>query len=210
MRLFYLLFSAIFIFSLNLHANKLEKISLQLQWKHQFEFAGFYMAKEKGYYNDVNLDVDFLEYKKDINIVNSVISNKNYYGVTYSNLIVEYLKGKPVVFVANFLKQSPLAIITKKDIHLPSDLKGKTVMGVGEDINSAMFLVMFKKFGLSLSDIKSVPHSFSIDDFINNKVDAMTVFTTNETYLLDKYGIKYNILNPTVFGSEFYDVNLFT
>jgi len=205
-----LLFSFIFVFTSTLKSKELEKISLQLQWKHQFEFAGFYMAKEKGYYKDSGIDVNFIEYNKNINIIDTVLSNQNTYGLTYSNLVVEYLKGKPLIFVANFLKQSPLAIVTKKNIHLPSDLKGKRVMGVGEDVNSAMFLIMFKKFGLSLDDFQNTPHTFSIDDFINDKVDAMTVFTTNETYYLDKLGIEYNLLNPTVYGSEFYDLNLFT
>ena len=210
LRYLFLLVSFIFFCLSFLQANTLDKVSLQLQWKHQFEFVGFYIAKEKGFYKEVGIDIDFIEYDKDINIIDTVINNRDTYGVTYSNLIVEYLKGKPVIFVANFLKQSPLAIVTKKDIHLPSDLKGKRVMGVGEDVNSAMFLIMFQKFGLSLKDFENFPHSFSIDDFINNKVDAMTVFTTNETYYLDKYGIEYNLLNPTVYGSEFYDMNLFT
>ena len=168
------------------------------------------MAKEKGFYNDVGLDVTINEYTNDISPIDTVLKTDNSYGVSYSNIIAEYLKGKPLVFVANFFKQSPLVIATKKDIHLPSDLKGKRVMGVGENINSAMFLVMFKKFGLTLDDFKRVEHTFHIDDFINNKVDAMTVYTTNETYFLDKLGIEYNLLNPTVYGAEFYDANLFT
>lgn len=57
---FYLLLS-------NLYANNsdfsnLEKIKLQLQWEHQFEFAGFYAAKEKGFYKDEGLDVEFIEF----------------------------------------------------------------------------------------------------------------------------------------------------
>jgi signal transduction histidine kinase/ABC-type nitrate/sulfonate/bicarbonate transport system substrate-binding protein len=207
---FLFLFVNVFCILLNLEAKKLDEISLQLQWKHQFEFAGFYMAKEKGFYKDVGIGLSFKEYKENTQIIDDVIFHKNTYGITYSNLIVEYLEGKPIIFIANFLKQSPLAIVTKKDIFLPSDLKGKRVMGVSKDIHSAMLLIMFKKFGISLEDFINIPHSFSIDDFINNKVDAMTVFTTNETYFLDKRGIEYNLLNPTVYGTEFYDVNLFT
>ncbi|MBD3829761.1 MAG: ABC transporter substrate-binding protein, partial [Arcobacter sp.] len=50
-----------FILSQTLFAN-LEKVSLQLEWKHQFEFAGFYTAIEKGYYNDVGLEVEIKEF----------------------------------------------------------------------------------------------------------------------------------------------------
>lgn len=41
----------------------LQKIKLQLQWKYQFQFVGFIVAKERSYYKDVGLDVEILEYK---------------------------------------------------------------------------------------------------------------------------------------------------
>ena len=45
-----------------------QSVTLQLQWKHQFQFAGYYMAKEKGFYDEVDLDVKFLEYTKGMKI----------------------------------------------------------------------------------------------------------------------------------------------
>ncbi len=74
-------------------------------------------------------------------------------------------------------------------------------MGVGNDINSAMVLVMFKKFGITKDDFVNVPTSFHIDEFVNKEVDAMAIYTTNETFFLDKLGVQYNLLNPTIFGA---------
>ncbi|MEZ4694467.1 MAG: ABC transporter substrate-binding protein [Aliarcobacter sp.] len=190
--------------------DSLEKINLQLQWKHQFEFAGFYMAKEKGYYKEVGLDVNFIEFDNNTNIVQNILDNENTYGITYSNLISEFFNGKPLVFVANFFKQSPLALVTQKEISSISDLKNKKVMGVSDQIHSSMFLLVFKRFDIKTDDFLSIPPTFNIEDFITKKVDAMTVFTTNETYFLDKLNYKYNLINPTIFGAEFYDLNLFT
>ena len=65
-----LVFSFICVFA----NNGLKEVSLQLLWKHQFEFAGFYMAKEKNFYKDVGLDVEIKEYKLGVNIVNDVQS----------------------------------------------------------------------------------------------------------------------------------------
>ena len=61
----FILFTII-IFSNILHAktSEFEKVSLQLQWKYQFQFAGFIMAKEKGFYNDLKLDVEIKEWQK--------------------------------------------------------------------------------------------------------------------------------------------------
>ncbi len=204
-----ILFLCFILFASSTFANekKLDKVKLQLQWKHQFEFAGFYAAKEKGFYESAGLDVQFIEYSNDIDIIEDVLNDKAQYGTTYSNLISSYLEGKSVVFMANFFKQSALALVTQKDIKLPNDLVGKKIMGAEGEL---MIMMMFKKFGINSSQYKVIKPSFNINDFIDKKVDAMTVFTTNETYLLDKKGIKYNLFNPTVYGAEFYDINLFT
>jgi len=59
--------------------NSLEKIKLQLQWKHQFEFAGFYTAQE-------------------------ILEGNRQYSITYTSIIAEYLSAKPIVLVANIFK----------------------------------------------------------------------------------------------------------
>ncbi len=205
-RLFFIL-----LFSISLSANeKLQDITLQFQWKHQFEYAGFYAAQEKGFYKDVGLNVKFKEYENGVHLVDDVINKNNTYGITYSDLIVDYLNGKPVVFVANFFKHSPLVLVTQNDIKIPADLKNKKIMGIENTVKSTAFLMMFKDFGMSMGSFTDVPPSFKIDDFVNKKVDAMVVFSTNELFYLDKAGVKYNVMNPSSYGTEFYDVNLFT
>jgi len=199
----------ILIFPILLSAS-LEKVNLQLQWKHQFEFAGFYAAKEKGFYTDVGLDVNFLEYIKEKSILDEVLQGNAQYGVLYSSLIADYLNNEPVVFLANFFKQSPLVLVTQENIKSPADLKGKIVMGISDDIQHITLLSMLQTFNITLKDIKSVQATFNNNDFINKKVDAMAVFTTNEPYELNKKGIKYNILDPTTYGNQYYDLNLFT
>ena len=64
---------------LSLHASESnQKVTLYLDWLNQFQFAGYYMAKENGYYNDLDLDVNIIEYSKDANndITQKVIKEK--------------------------------------------------------------------------------------------------------------------------------------
>ncbi|AKF25975.1 hypothetical protein YH65_05840 [Sulfurovum lithotrophicum] len=187
-----------------------EKVSVQLQWKHQFEFAGFYAAKEKGFYKEAGLDVDLIEFDGVSNIIDDVLNGDVTFGITYSTLIYRYLKGDPLVMLANFLKQSPLVLVTQKQYKLPSDLRGKKVMVSDTIINDAKLMMMFKKFDMNESDFISVLPTFNLQDFIDKKVDAVTVFVTNETFQLDKRGIAYNVLDPSAYGVRFYDLNLFT
>jgi len=212
MKFFKLIILILLFLGSSLHAKNvsLEKVTLQLQWKHQFEFAGFYAAKEKGFYRDNGLDVSFLEYNSKINIVDTVLSGKAQYGLSYSSIIADYLNGKPIVLLANFFKQSPLVLVAQEEIKTPAGLKGKKVMGVSDGIDNITLLTMLEKFNVSLDDIKTVPASFNIDDFVNKRVDAMSGFTTNELHELNKRGIRYTVLDPTVYGTKYYDVNLFT
>ncbi len=58
-----------------------DEVKLQLKWLHQAQFAGFYMAQEKGYYAKENIKVTFLEGGQDVDIAGSVISGKADFGV---------------------------------------------------------------------------------------------------------------------------------
>jgi diguanylate cyclase (GGDEF)-like protein len=208
-RFFILFFLSLFLTNAALSA-KMEDVSLQLQWKNQFEYAGFYAAIEKGYYINAGLNVTIKEYQNGTDIINDVLKGKSNYGVTYCDLIVDYLHGKPIIFLANFFKHSPLILITQPEIKLPSDLKGKRVMGIEDSLKSTAFLVMFKDFGMDINSFVNVEPTFRIDEFAQKKVDALVAFSTNELYELDKKGIRYNVINPSSYGTEFYDDNLFT
>ena len=212
MKYIYLLFFIIFtnLFAINEDSSNVQKIKLQLQWQHQFEFAGFYAAKEKGFYKDLGLDVDFIEFNPKTNIVDEVLNGNADYGLTYSSFFADYMLGKPLVFVSNFFKQSPLVIVTQKDIYTPADLKGKKVMGLLDSSHKDLILGMLDRFDVKPTDLQNITREFTLDSFINKEVDAISVFTTDEIYTLNKLGIKYNILNPSVYGSKFYDLNLFT
>ena len=89
-------------------------------------------------------------------------------------------------------------------------LKGKTVMGISNDIDHITLSMMLSKFGVTPDTIRTVPTSFDVRDFIDKKVDAMSVYTTNELYELEKNNVAFNLFDPMVYGMRFYDLNLFT
>ena len=208
-----LLFNLLFFFFLsnNLFASKtdLEHIKLQLQWKHQFEFAGFYAAKEQGFYEDVGLDVTFLELESG-RITDIVLDDKAEYGLGYSSIVADFYNGEDIILIANFFKQSPLVVVTQKEIKSPADLVGKKIMGISDSIHNLTLLEMLSKFDISKDDFVNIKTDYKLDAFIDKRVDAMSVFVTNEIYYLNKAGIAYNILDPVVYGTKYYDQNLFT
>lgn len=201
-----------FIVSLHAaHASKgLEKVSLQLDWKYQFQFAGFIAAKEKGFYRDAGLDVELREYQPDIDIISDVLTQKATYGTYNSSIVVENSQIKPLVLLATYFQQSPLVFVVKKGVNHPSDLVGKTIMGTKDELKYSNLALLLNHFNLSSKNVHFVDHTFCIDDFINGKVDAMSAFRSNQLYLLDQAGVKYEIIDPADYGFVMSAVNLFT
>ena len=200
----------LFLILTTMNSKTLEKLSLRLQWKHQFEFAGFYIAKEHGYYKEAGIDVELFEYDSNVDIVDEVTSGEKDFAIWGSGVIEKAMNGEPLVLLANYFKRSPLAIITHSDIILPSELKGKKLMIPKSDFESANYHQIFKLFNLKKEDINLIPSSFDIQDFIDKKVDAYSSFLTNEPYILRSKGIRHNIIDPNNYGIELYDVNLFS
>ena len=210
MKIFFSLFLLLNITILNAVEKDLERVKLQLQWKHQFEFAGFYAAQEKGFYKEAGLYVEFLEHDSVKSIADKVLDGDVEYGLSYSSIIVDYYNNKPFVLLANFFKHSPLVLIAQENIKTPADLEGKKIMGIADSVHSMTILNMLNKFSIKRDNYISVPTNYELESFINKEVDAMSVFNTNELYTLDKRGIKYNLFDPMVYGIKYYDLNLFT
>jgi len=117
-------------YSGQLKSQELQPIKLQLKWQHQFQFAGYYAAQEKGYYRDAGLDVELLEGNAERPPIDRVLSGKVDFGVTGSDIISAYINHKPVVVVSVIFQHSPEVFMTLSDkkISSPSDLAGKKDM----------------------------------------------------------------------------------
>ena len=207
-----LLILFLFLFSSNTFAQekKLSKVSLQLHWKYQFEFAGFIAAREKGFYKDAGLDLELKEYELGQNIIKDVSLGKSNYGIYNSNILVEYIKKEPIQLISSYFKRSALVLITKPDIKYPKDLIGKKIMAAGKNDFDLNFNYIFSLQKIKIDDLHLIPHSFDVKDFAEDKVDAMTAFISDQPYKLDKLNIKYNIINPSEYGLFNLQLELFT
>ena len=91
-----------------------DKVTLQLKWFHQFQFAGYYAAKEKGFYNDLGLDVDIKEKELSINNIEQVINGDSEYGIADSVLVLYRAKNESVIIVSPIFQHSPSVLISLK------------------------------------------------------------------------------------------------
>lgn len=187
----------------------LDKVRLQLKWTHAFQFAGYYAAKELGYYREAGLDVDIVQAGPGLDVLEQISTGKAEYGTGTSSLILARKAGKPVVVLAVIFQHSPLILIAKKEkdesnIH---DLLGKRIM---LEPQSQELLAYLKREHLPIDQLQRVEHSFNIEELISGKVDVISAYLTNEPFRLGQEGFAYNIFSPRSAGIDFYGDNLFT
>lgn len=184
-------------------------VTLQLKWTHNFQFAGYYAALEKGYYREAGLEVRLKEAQPGLDVPAQVVSGQADFGVGTSSLLLHRHAGRPVVVVATIFQHSPAAFIARRESATQSihDLAGRRVMiepGMDE------LTAYLRREGLADDALRVVEHSFDPRDLINGKVDAMSAYLSYEPYFLDREGFDYQIFTPRSMGIDFYGDNLFT
>ena len=176
----------------------LEKVSLQLIWKHQFEFAGFYAAIEKGFYRDKGLEVELREYENNLDILGEVLSGRATHGIANGSVIGWRLEGRPVVLLSNYFKKVPLVLLSQSGIHTLYDLRGKRLMIANKDLQLPLIQAAFREADLEPGkNLTIVPHTFDGGPFIRREVDAMTAFLSNEPFELERKGVPFHVIELT-------------
>jgi len=196
------------------HSNaegKLHPVGLQLAWLHQFQFAGYYAAVEKGFYRDAGFKVTITEGRPGIRPVEEVVSGRANYAVGRASILLHRLHGKPVVVLASIFQHSANIFLARREsgIHTPHDMIGRRVMMLKGD-DAAEYMAMFSKEGISLEQISIIPSSFDVDDLIKGKTDVFNAYSTNEPYYLETQKIPMSIIDPKTYGIDFYGDCLFT
>lgn len=188
-----------------------EPIHLQLRWHHQFQFAGYYAAIEQGYYREAGLDVVIHPGSPGVTPVAEVLTGRAHYGVANSELLLQRLRGQPLVALASVFQHSSSILLSRKErcATTPHDLIGRKVMLMDRQVD-ADFLAMFKNEGIADSAIELLPSSYQISDLAEGKVDAFNAYRTNEPFYLTQQGIGYCVLDPRNYGVDFYSDILFT
>ena len=188
-----------------------EPIHLQLRWHHQFQFAGYYAALEKGYYKKAGLDVIIHAGSPEKKPVQEVLQGHAQYGEANGEVLLERLQGAPLVALAAIYQHSPSVLIARKDagIFSPDDLVGKKIMLLNQTVD-ADFVAMFNNEGVDISRLHVIPSSYEIRDLADGKVDAFNSYLSNEPYFLKQQGVEFTVLNPRNYGVDFYSDILFT
>ena len=203
------------IFCVTLKVLALEKVTLQLRWDHQFQFAGYYAADWKGYYRDAGFEVDIKsaldESEGILNAVTEVAEGRADFGIGATDVLLARNNGIPLVILATIFQKSAAGFYFKKDTKLNS-LADLTHLRVARRINSMIdleFQAMLKSEGIKPSLIRPYPHRSGLDHLINDDVHVMPGYSIALPYAPTNQNIEFRTLSPWRFGIDFYGDSLF-
>ena len=186
-----LLAAALLVGSLAAQAD--EKVTVQLKWVPQAQFAGYYVAAAKGFYKAEGLDVTIKPGGPDISPVQVIAGNN-------ADIVVNWMPdalaareaGVPLVNVAQVFNRSGLMLTCKKSsgVSSPKDFKGKT-LGVWYGGNEYPFLNWMSKLGYKPgSDITVLKQGFNVDPLLQNQAACVSTMIYNEYWQIIDAGVK--------------------
>jgi NitT/TauT family transport system substrate-binding protein len=194
-----------------------DKVTVQLSWFHSVEFAGLYVADQKGYYADENLAVTLKPGGADVLPAKEVADGKADIGVTGGDqLLSARSQGLPVKAIAAIFRQSPVALmaLAESGIKTPQDLVGKRigVFSPNYDNNNDMqLLAMLRQVGIDQSKVKLVLiEDYSIGSLTSGAMDVYNGFSTNEAVDARLRGLGVNLILPQDYGVSIYANVLFS
>jgi NitT/TauT family transport system substrate-binding protein len=172
-----------------------DKLTLQLKWVTQAQFAGYYVAKEKGFYDEVDLDVEIKPGGPDI-APPQVIAGGG------ADIIIDWMpsalasreKGVPLVNIAQPFKRSGMMLTCLKEtgITSPEDFPNKT-LGVWFFGNEYPFLSWMSQLGLATdgSDggVTVLKQGFNVDPLLQKQADCVSTMTYNEYWQIIDAGV---------------------
>ena len=187
----------------------LDQVTLQLKWHHQFQFAGYYAALEKGFYQDVGLEVEIREGGPNVNAIDDVVSGRADFGVGTSGALIARAQGQPIVVLAAVFQHSPAILLLPRRTGVTSVFAVQDLL-LMDTPGSEDIAAMLKLAGVDYARMPRVKHNGDPRDLVSAKADAMVAYSTNEPFVLEQLGIPYLAFSPRASGIDFYSDNLIT
>lgn len=190
------------------------KVSLALDWYPNSNHAGFYMAQEKGYYQDEGLEVNIFVPANPEDVLKTVGAGRDDFGISYqAEVLLARGQGVPVKSIAA-LVQHPLnsiMVLEESGITRPRELSGKKVGITGIPFEEALFSAMLEYDGIRAEDVTLVNVGFDlVPALIGKKVDAIVgAYWTHESIVMEMQGFHLKVLRMEEWGvPDFYELVL--
>ncbi|OIQ49209.1 putative thiamine biosynthesis protein [Pseudodesulfovibrio hydrargyri] len=193
-----LLYAALALPASPARAQDLEKASIILQWLPQAQFAGYYVAKDKGFYAEEGIDLAILPGGPDILASDWLEDGRADFATLFLTTGLQRRESMPLVNIGQIVQHSALMLIAKKASGIRSfkDLDGRKI-GLWDNEFQIQARALFSREHISVT---VVTQTTSLDLFMRGGVAACSAMWYNEYHTLLTYGLDEADLQPLFFN----------
>ncbi len=201
---------------LSFPTNAADRVTLQLRWDHQFQFAGYYAALWQGYYTAAGLDVDIRSAinpdRTRVFAVKEVSEGRADFGIGSVDALVARDGGMPLVLAAAIFQQSAVGVFAKSETNLnsPADLVSLKVRRTNDDLPDVELQAMLRAEGIDPDNVGGKMDGHGFNMLVEGEIDAYAGYTLTALWRSKKQGQTLTILRPSTYGIDFYGDGLIT
>ena len=187
-----------------------DRISVQLKWLHDAQFAGFYVAGQRGLYESEGLEVELLPGGVSVDEIEVVASGERTFGVVAASALLRSREqGIPVVAIAVIYRIYPAVYfaLAESGIRQPTDFIGKRVIVSPNDV---VLPAMLARAGVSMDQIEPVEPTHDMSSFFSGDVDVWAGYLTNQALAAREAGYEINIIYADDYCVHVYGDTLIT
>jgi len=182
-----------------------DQVTVQLKWVHSIQFAGMYLAEEKGFYADENIAVTFNTGGPKLDKIEGVTSGRNDFGIVAAPEVLQArATGIDITAIAVIFRINPTVYFTMADsgIKTPEDFVGKKVRRSPSDF---VLPTMMSNLGIDMDQLQAAPPDLSMEAFFSGEVDIWHGYLTDQVITARSKGYKLSIFYPDDYGVHVYN-----
>ncbi len=188
-------------------------VRMRLQWFPQWQFAGYLVAQQRGYYTQAGLDVTINPGSPDLVSLPLVASGADTFGSTGADtVLIARDQGIAVQALATWFQASPVAFMVHGDagINGPQDFVDRRVgMFYGDNVETE-YRALLAATGVDRTRIREVPGDFSLAPFLERRVDVWPVYATDQPNIARRAGAEVKLIVARDYGVQLMGDTLFT
>jgi NitT/TauT family transport system substrate-binding protein len=194
-------------------ATAADTVAVRLKWFNQAQFAGFYVASDKGFYKEAGIDASIKPGGPDFPAIQMIVGGDEQFGVTSADqILVARSKGVPVVALAVLYRKSPFVLFSLKQsgVDTPEKFRSRKIgvkLGGNEEL---IYRAILKKSAVPAGELTELPVKFDMTPLLTGQIDVWPGYVINEVITAREKGFDVNIIWPSSYGLNFYADTLFT
>ncbi|RXV58556.1 myristoyl transferase [Roseovarius sp. A46] len=172
------------------HALATSPFAMQASWINDAEFAGYFLAIDKGYYDQERLNLTYLSGGPDVIPESTIIAGRADLALTTPDTTIRAIsqQGAKFKIIGAQYQKNPIGVVSlkKNPISAPSDLVGKTI--AVPPVNTVTVEALLNLNGIDRNAVNIVPYAYDPTPLVRGEIDASLDFTTNVPYTISQMG----------------------